>query len=64
MATSTQKFISTASGALVVGGVRDIVVLSGDRFECFKLFNGERHTILRLTNALSKYPMANALSNG
>ena len=25
--------ISTASGALVVGGVRDIVV-SGDRFEC------------------------------
>ena len=28
--------ISTASGALVVGGVRDIVVvvLSGDRFEC------------------------------
>ena len=27
-------FVSTASGALVVGGVRDIVVLSGDRFEC------------------------------
>ena len=32
-------FVSTASGALVVGGVRDIVVVvvvvvSGDRFEC------------------------------
>ena len=31
------NFISTASGALVVGGVRDIVCSSsipGDRFEC------------------------------
>ena len=29
------QIISTASGALVVGGVRDIVVVvSGDRFEC------------------------------
>ena len=43
--------ISTASGALVVGGVRDIYmyvysmyVVSGDRFECSKLFNGEDQT--------------------
>jgi len=42
--SSLERIVSTASGALVVGGVRDICidgVVSGDRFECFKLFNGE-----------------------
>ena len=35
-------FISTASGALVVDGVSDIytIYISGDRFECVKLYNG------------------------
>merc|ERR1719305_1435572 len=42
--SSLERIVSTASGALVVGGVmyRCIDgVVSGDRFECFKLFNGE-----------------------
>ena len=43
-------FISTASGALVVGGVSDIYTtytyISGYRFECSKLFNGEDQTSL------------------
>ena len=39
---SSFRIFSTASGALVVGGVRDIVCIhipSGDRFECSREYN-------------------------